>query len=162
MNRQPGSLLLLARLALGASVTTGLVCSACAGTGPAVVEHPRSHASVAVAPESDPLAGAPTFRLGESDAPPRAASSPAPERALALPARAYVPARTSPVVIYTGAWNLALGNAASEMTPERARSAAFALSAGAPLRLVEPPASTAILTVSEEAMEEGAWDASRR
>src|SRR4051812_2700032 len=77
MVRQPGSLS-FAHLARGVSMTA-LLSFGCAGTGPAIVEHPRSSGIVVVSPETDVLAGTPVLRPGESD-PPRAIAS-APWRA---------------------------------------------------------------------------------
>jgi hypothetical protein len=164
MDRQPGSLLLLAQIALGASMM-GASITACGGSGPPIAEHPRSSGMAAVAPESDPLAGTLVVRPGEARAPRVVASTPARVRALALPARAdLVSTRTSRVVIDEGAWNLALGGHTTDtgMAPDVALSAALTLSGGAAPRLGEPASSIAILHVSEEAVEEGAWEASRR
>jgi hypothetical protein len=126
MDRTPGSHS-VARLTRIASIAAGLACSACAGTGPPVIEHPRSTAIVVVSPESDALVGAPTFRPGE-----RVAQRTVVRRAIAprlvIPARADVATlHASHVVIDVGEWNLALD-----------------------------------ADLSEEAVEEGAWQASRR
>ncbi len=168
MDRQPGSLSLLARFALGASMTTGLACTACAGSGPPIVEHPRPVAIVAVAPESDVLAGAVTFRT-DPGAPPVARSirpSSRPARALSFPAPFdRVGMRVAPRwSIRAGAWDLALGEdeARASGEPGVALSEALTLSAGPAPRLGELGSSVAIHSVSEEAVEEGAWEASRR
>jgi hypothetical protein len=158
MIRQPGSLSLLARLALGASMI------GCAGVGPPVVEHPRSGSMTAVAPESDPLAGAVTFRPGEQAIPrPIARASTRVATALALPVHSDLAAiHHARVILDVGAWNLALAEDEAQAAPDLAFSEAMSLSSGPAPRLDDPSSDLAVLHVSEAAVEEGAWEASRR
>jgi hypothetical protein len=157
----------LGRWTSSAGVVIGALSAGCAGTGPAIVEHPRSVSMSAVAPERDPLAGALTFRPDapspDASAPDDASSSTACSSSLALraPEPIVAPAHT---ILHIGHWSLALGSdeTSASVTPAIALSAALSMSAGPPPHLVRATHGAVVVSVSEVAVEEGAWEESRR
>jgi hypothetical protein len=152
------------------------LAAGCAGTGPAIVQHPRSVVGFeVVSPELEPLAGAlrwdpgvgalhwdPSFfgvRSRETRRPSGLALTLA-----APPPVAPPPAR---VTLEEDAWSLALGpdETSSTVSPPVAFDAALWMSAGpAPvLSRVDPHLDhAAVVVVSEVAVEEGAWEEERR
>lgn len=144
-------------LLLAVSATT----AACAGTGPAIVEHPRSASMMLVSPERDPLAGAITLPTSGM----QAAPDPAPEPALTLPTPPpLAPAGASRVALETDAYSLALGSGETSalVPPPVALSTALAASAGPAPHLRRDGPSLVAVSVSETAVEEGAWEEARR
>jgi len=154
--------------ALGALAACAM--SACAGSGPAIVEHPRSGSMVLVSPESDPLAGAWTYpssggARGASDPTLSVTTDPAatdpaatdPEPEVTTPSREHVWLRAAD-------WSLALGNGetSASVAPAAAFSAALSLSVGPAPHLRHVRRGDVLVSVPEVAVEEGAWEARRR
>lgn len=151
----------LGRRAPSAGVALGaLAAVACAESGPAIVEHPRSSPMVAASPESDPLAGAVTFPSSGGDV---AAPDPAPALALETPPQLGALGSTH-VSLRGGEWSLALGTGETTTTvaPPIALSAALSMSAGPAPHLTRAAPGVVAVSVSDAAVEEGAWEARRR
>lgn len=150
----------LGRRIASASVVLGaFAAAACAGSGPAIAHHPRSSSMVLASPESDPLAGAVTF--GSSGG---AASARDPIPTLALEPPAELAAAHTHVSLRVGAWSLGLGTGETSTTvaPTIALSAALSMSAGPAPHLTRAAPGAVVVSVSEVAVEEGAWEARRR
>lgn len=146
---------------LGRQTSFGVVIGACAvgcvGTGPAIVEHPRSASMTLVSPERDPLAGTPMFRT-ESPDDTHAASPPRRVVVGARPPIRVTPASVHPP-LHVADWSLSLGADETAVAPELAFSAALSMSAGPAPHLVRGATAVPISTVS---VEEGAWERRRR
>lgn len=145
---------------IGVSLVGGAI--GCAGTGPAIIEHPRSSSMTFVSPERDPLAGAYTFRVG---APDDTASVPTPPRPRTVATRAPLHAAThARPTIRVADWSLSLGTDETRETvaPEVAFSAAMSMSAGPAPHLAHAAHATVVVPIPTIAVEEGAWEQRRR
>ncbi len=148
---------------LGRQTSFGVVIGACAvgcaGTGPAIVEHPRSASMTLVSPERDPLAGTPMFRTESPDA----THAAAPTRRVAVTARAPIRVTPSSVhpPLHVADWSLSLGADETAVAPEVAFSAALSMSAG-PAPHLAHAYGPVVVPISTVSVEEGAWERRRR
>jgi hypothetical protein len=159
----PASILAsLGRIALTRAtfgVATAAALFGCAGTGPAIVEHPRSVSMALVSPERDPLAGALVFSAPSApDAPP-----PRP-RHRALMSRRIHPTPPTRAALHVAEWSLSLGADETRATvaPSIALSAALSMSAGPAPHLDHAVPGAIVVPIPRAAVEEGAWERRRR
>lgn len=153
-----GSILTSLGRATALGVALGAIAGGCAGSGPPIVEHPRSASMTLVSPERDPLAGAITLPPPSS---PQDAPRALPPRQIA--ARRVPLHRSTRTTLHVADYSLALGpvEARAAIAPAIAFSAAMSMSTGPAPRLA-PTTHAVVVPIPSVAVEEGAWEEQRR